>query len=186
MRTFRTGRFDRGRLPGYLRRICPNRAVAEVGDIDPSQLRNAGKKLVLLDVDNTLTAWHGEDVPAASSNWIAGLKAAGLRTCVLSNTRRPERLRRITERLGIDFILGRFKPSPRMYHQALEQYGVRPEEAVMVGDQLFTDVWGANRAGIEAIWVKPIALKEFVGTKVSRLAESMVRGSLYRVLEERA
>lgn len=185
MRPFRTGRFDRNRLGGILRGICPSQAVESVVDVDAASLKADGKRLVLLDVDNTLMPWHGESVPDSSKNWVAGLQGAGISACVLSNTRRVERLRRIAGLLGIDFIRGRFKPSTRMYRQALEKYSARPEEAVMVGDQLFTDVWGANRAGIEAIWVKPVAWREFVGTKVSRLGESIVRGALYKALEGR-
>jgi HAD superfamily phosphatase (TIGR01668 family) len=122
-------------------------------------------------------------VPENSKGWIAELKSHGMSACVLSNTRRVDRLQRVAAALGVDFIRGRFKPSPRMYHQALNKYAVRPDEAVMLGDQLFTDVWGANRAGIEAIWVKPIAWREFAGTKISRMGEAIVRGALYKALE---
>lgn len=183
MRPFRTGSFQREKLHGFLRRICPSRAVASVVDVDPVELEAAGKTLILLDVDNTLMPWHGETVPKSSQGWIEDLKRRGLHACVLSNTRRVDRLGRIAGLLGVDFIRGRFKPSPRMYHQALEKYGASPEQAVMVGDQLFTDVWGANRAGIDAIWVEPIAWREFAGTKISRFAEAIVRGALYRALE---
>ena len=55
----------------------------------------------------------------------------------------------------------------------------------MVGAQLFTDVLGANRTGIDAIWVKPIAYKEFAGTKISRLGERLVRNRLYRAMGAR-
>jgi len=182
LREFRVGLFDRDRLRGFARQICPSRAVACVVDVNPLELKARGKKLVLLDVDNTLMPWHGDCVPESSRAWIAGLRKEGLIACVLSNTRRVDRLQRIASALGVEFIRGRFKPNPTMYHQALEKYGARPEEAVMVGDQLFTDVWGANRAGIEAVWVKPIAWREFAGTKISRLAEAMARASIYRAL----
>ncbi len=159
-------------------------AVATVSDIDPTSLKAAGKSVVLLDVDNTLMPWRGEKMPEASVSWVEALKREGIRVCILSNTRRVERLTRIAAQLGVEFIRGKFKPSPRMYHQALERFDAKPAEAVMVGDQLFTDVWGANRAGIESIWVQPIARREFVGTKVSRLGESVVRGALYKALKE--
>jgi putative flippase GtrA len=112
------------------------------------------------------------------------LKSHGLALCILSNTRRVERLARVAGKLGVDFLRGRFKPSAKMYHQALKRYAVQPDEAVMIGDQLFTDVWGANRAGIEAVWVKPMARREFLGTKLSRLGEWIVRGTLYKTMEK--
>jgi hypothetical protein len=182
---FRVGTFDRGRLRGFVRQICPSRAVASVVDVSPAGLKSLGKKLVLLDVDNTLMPWHGEAIPESSKRWIADIKNEGMIACILSNTHRVDRLERIAGALGVDFIRGRFKPNPKMYRQALERYAARPEQAVMIGDQLFTDVWGANRAGIEAVWVQPLASREFAGTKISRLGERLFRNALYGALKPR-
>lgn len=184
MSSFRTGTFDRSRLSA-LRKLCPCQACESIYEIDLDLLKKQGKKLILLDVDNTILPWKSEKYPTELIAWVAKVKEAGMKLCILSNTRHPARLIRISEKLEIDYIRDKFKPSRRMYQMALERFHIRKEEAVMVGDQLFTDVLGANRTGIDAIWVKPIAYKEFAGTKISRLGERLVRNRLYRAMSAR-
>jgi len=184
MSVFRTGAFDRSRLRAF-RKLCPCQACDSIYDIDLGAMKAQGKKLILLDVDNTILPWKSEEVPAELLAWVAAIREAGMQLCILSNTRRPARLMRIAAKLQVDFIRDKFKPSRRMYELALIRYKVDREEAVMVGDQLFTDVLGANRTGIDAIWVKPIARKEFAGTKISRLGERLVRNRLYRAMNAR-
>jgi len=89
-----------------------------------------------------------------------------LSLCILSNTRHPERLARLAAVLEIETFRGKFKPSTHMYEMALAKFGKKPEEAVMIGDQIMTDVLGANRSGIDAIWVQKMEGPEFVGTKI--------------------
>ncbi len=184
MSAFRTGPFDRSRLK-TLRKLCPCQACESIYDIDLDVLKKQGKKLILLDVDNTILPWKSEEYPIELSDWVNKVKAAGMKLCILSNTRRPARLMRIVAKLEVDYIRDKFKPSRRMYQIALDRYRVNKDEAVMVGDQLFTDVLGANRTGIDAIWVKPIAYKEFAGTKISRLGERLIRNRLYRAMSAR-
>ncbi|MCW5943660.1 MAG: YqeG family HAD IIIA-type phosphatase [Fimbriimonadaceae bacterium] len=179
-----TGNLDRKRVWRLLRGVSPLRIVADIRAIDPTALAAAGKKLVLLDVDNTLVPWRKEEIPVWVFDWLAQGRAEGLSFCILSNTRHPERLGRLSERLGVPFLRGRFKPNPAMYHMALTKFGASPAEAVMVGDQLFTDVLGANRSGIDAIWVHPMTKKDFIGTKLSRLGERLISRHLRRRLTE--
>lgn len=182
MSEFRIGQFDRKRVPRWAHAVCPAHARPSLLEVDLHELAKAGKRLILLDVDNTLLPWRSEDMPAASIEWVKTAKAQGLELCILSNTRHPARLERLAKKLDVPFLRGKFKPNPAMYRQALKQFGLKPEQAVMIGDQLFTDILGANRAGIEAIWVCPMTSRDFVGTKLSRLGERIVRGVLYRGL----
>lgn len=184
MSEFRIGKIRRDEVRGYLQPFCPIEATQSILDVKPADLVAAKKKLVLLDVDNTLVEWRSEDIPLTTFSWIESIKAAGLQLCILSNTRHPDRLRRLTEKLKVPFLMGRFKPSRSMYRQALEKFGVKESEAVMIGDQLFTDVLGANRTGIEAIWVKQMAPVDFAGTRISRFGERLLRKRLYRHMAE--
>lgn len=179
MRTFRAGRFSR---EGVLRQFSPVEAYHTLWEIELDRLVAAGKKLILIDIDNTLLPWRSEEFPPESLAWIARGRELGLEFCILSNTRNVARLHRLSEVMEIPYLTGKFKPSRAMYVQALEKFQVTPEQAVMIGDQLFTDVLGANRAGIEAIWVKPMTRREFVGTKVNRFAERFVASRLYKTL----
>ncbi|MBS1714094.1 MAG: YqeG family HAD IIIA-type phosphatase [Armatimonadetes bacterium] len=184
MRHFRHGRFERHRIPSSLRGFCPTEALRALEDIDLEALWAAGKRLILLDVDNTLLPWRSRDIPASTHDWIRAAKTLGFQFCVLSNTRHPERLTALCSEMGVDYVRDKFKPSRKMYLIALERYGVPAEQAVMVGDQLLTDVLGANRAGIDAVWVKPLGPKEFVGTRVlSRNVERVIGKFLYRYFQ---
>ncbi|MEA2552122.1 MAG: hypothetical protein QOJ65_298, partial [Fimbriimonadaceae bacterium] len=167
-----------------MRPFCPAHAVHNLTDVDPQALANRGIKLILVDVDNTLVKWRTEDFAEETLNWVQKVKSAGIQACIISNTRNVVRLGRLSEILGIPAMRGRFKPSTAMYEQALEKFGVKKSQAVMIGDQLFTDILGANRAGIEAIWLQPISGSDFVATKVNRFGERVLRGYLYRALHE--
>jgi uncharacterized protein len=182
MSTFRAGRFDRQQVGWPLRGFCPYEAVNSIIEIDLKTLAGRGKKLILIDVDNTLLPWRSEDIPEFTIEWIKTARDFGFEVCILSNTRHRDRLKRLAEKMRIDFLLGRFKPSRRMYLMALEKYGRKPEQAIMIGDQLVTDILGANRAGIEAIWVKQMTNRDFAPTKVNRLFERVARPFFYRTL----
>lgn len=177
------GLFARKSVHPRWRRFCPVRSVPVITAIQPIDLVDAGKKLVMLDADNTLLPWRGEEFAPETLAWIESCRIAGLELCLLSNTRNRERLMRLSETLKIPFAEGKFKPSPTMYGWALQKFNVDASQAVMIGDQLFTDVWGANRAQIEAILVKPIGQREFVGTKVNRFFEKFVSSQIVHALE---
>ena len=181
MSPFRAGKYHRHKL-GILKHFAPMQAVHALVDITPEELIAAGKKLVLVDVDNTLVEWRSEEIPETTVTWLEFMKRGGLQVCILSNTRNVNRLKGLSERLGIPYRLGKFKPSRAMYRMALEEFNTRPEEAIMIGDQLFTDILGANRSGIDAIWVKQMSPRDFVGTKISRFGERLIRGRLHSVL----
>jgi HAD superfamily phosphatase (TIGR01668 family) len=169
---------------GVIRPFCPAHAVHSLQDVDPAALSNRGIKLIMIDVDNTLVKWRTEDFAQETLDWIAVAKSHGIQIVILSNTRNPARLMRLAEILDIPALRGKFKPSTAMYKEALEKFGAKESQAVMIGDQIFTDILGANRAGIEAIWLQPISDRDFVGTKVSRFGERLLRGYLYRALAE--
>jgi hypothetical protein len=181
MKGFRAGEFLRESVPRPLRHFSPTESVESLDQIDLESLWRQGKRLLLLDVDNTLLPWRAEEVPEATLGWIARAHQIGFKTCLVSNTRHPERLYRLAERMGTDTVRDKFKPSRRMFLAALQRYGLSAEQAVTVGDQLLTDVLGANRSGIDAVWVRPIGKREFVGTRLlSRQVERVLGWFLYR------
>ncbi len=182
MRTWRSGQFERERLSGLFRPFAPAHAAESLESIDLERLWASGKRLILLDVDNTLVAWKKEEFSGAVLDWIERAKAMGFQICIISNTRRVERLARIGEKLGVETVRGRFKPSRTMYRLALIKFHRRPEEAVMIGDQLMTDVLGANRAGIDAIWVRRMAAREFGPTEINRFVERLLTSAIYKAL----
>lgn len=185
MRHFKSGQFPpREELPKTLRPFSPTEALHHLEDVDLEALAAAGKKLVLLDVDNTLIPWKASEIPPQTHAWLDRARNLGLKLCIISNTRNPARLARLCDDMKIPFIRAKFKPSREMFRKALDNFQVSADQAVMVGDQLLTDIWGANRTGIDAIWVKPLSKREFLGTRVlSRNVERVIGRLLYRYFQ---
>lgn len=184
MRGFRSGAFSRERIPKPLRRFSPHTSLDRLDEVDLEDLKAQGKTLILIDVDNTLLPWRASQVPELTMEWIEKAKSLGFQLCILSNTRNVARLESLSQQMGIPFIRDKFKPSRAMYRRALKEHDVEPEQAVMIGDQLLTDVLGANRAGIDAIWVMPMTRKDFIGTTViSRNVERIIGKFLYKYFQ---
>lgn len=182
MRPWQSGTFDRERISPVWHPFLPTQAIDSIHSIDLQVLHETGKRLLLLDVDNTLVVWQSEDLSEEVYHWIQEAKRLGFLVCILSNTNRVERLQRICSHLGVDYIRGRMKPSRVMYRLALVKYQVHANQAIMVGDQLMTDVLGANRSGIDAIWVRQMGGHEFGPTKINRFIESQLTSRIYKAL----
>src|SRR5437899_2834693 len=91
----------RVRVKTMLHRFCPQLVVPSVTVLTADFFRQHRLTAALLDLDNTLVLWHGTSVDAAVADWIEELKAAGIRFCLASNTRRVRRLAAVGETLGV-------------------------------------------------------------------------------------
>ena len=138
--------------------LIADKVCDSIYNIDIPALKAAGISLLLADLDNTLVP-YGVPLPTDEvCAWNRKLKEAGITLFVLSNNRRPNRPRIFSEGLGVPFIGHAGKPAKWGFIQAMEQMGVTAEQTALVGDQIFTDVLGGNRAGVTTILVKPIRL----------------------------
>ena len=130
----------------------------DIYEITGEALERRGFKLLLADLDNTLVP-YGVPLPDERLKvWRDGLAAHGVTLFVLSNNRHEDRPRVFSEALGVPFIGHAGKPKSPSFYKAMEQMGVTREQTAIVGDQVFTDVLGGNRAGVSAILVEPIRL----------------------------
>ena len=145
--------------------FCPHRSVASVLEVEPEELKARGIRGVILDLDNTLVRWRQEEMTEEVTRWLAQLQAAGLTLCILSNSILSKRSTRIAERLGALNVSKARKPSRQGFHRALAALGTDPGSTAIVGDQMFTDILGGNRAGIYTIMVQPIHHREFLYTR---------------------
>lgn len=161
-------------MAGVLESFRPNLRVRGVTDIDLASLREQGFEGLLLDLDNTLLPWKNADLPESSATWVEAAKQLGMKPCIVSNTHYPKRLNRIAGELGIPAVAGALKPRGHGFEKAAGLIGCELERAVVVGDQLLTDIWGGNRAGAYTILVNPMHPREFIGTKLSRLVERVI------------
>jgi HAD superfamily phosphatase (TIGR01668 family) len=155
-------------------RLRPDLRVSGVADIPLPDLLARGIRGVALDLDNTITAWNGSEIPVPIGAWLRAAREAGLRLCIVSNTSRPARVERIAGAIGADWVARAAKPSRRAFREAMRRMGTKPEQTAAVGDQIFTDIWGANRAGLYTILVEPLTGRDFLMTKLSRLGERLL------------
>ena len=127
-------------------------------EISGAALGRRGIRLLLADLDNTLVP-YGVPLPDEKlKGWRDELAAHGVTLFILSNNRHESRPRTFAQALDVPYIGHAGKPKTASFVKAMEQMGVAPEQTAIVGDQIFTDVLGGNRAGVATILVKPIRL----------------------------
>lgn len=127
-----------------------------INDVSPDYLKEKGIEGIILDIDNTLI---GHNVPIPDEKTMKHLRlfeASGLKLCVVSNNK-FERVKGFSEKIGVEFFVHEaLKPKFYGYRCASEKMGLPMEKIAAIGDQVFTDVWGAKRAGCFAILTKPL------------------------------
>ena len=95
-----------------VRGLCPRYVAPSLEAITPALLARLGIRAVILDLDNTLVTWHGEEIAAEVETWVRALRAARIEICIASNTHRPGRLRRLAERLEVRYATGVARAAP--------------------------------------------------------------------------
>ena len=138
-------------------------------DIDYEAYYQQGYRGILFDVDNTLVE-HDQPVTLEAIGLFERLQAMGFETCVISNNR-EDRVKPLADTLESHYVYKAGKPSARGYREGMEHMGTTSETTLFVGDQIFTDIWGANRAGMHSILVKPIAKHEEIQIILKRRLE---------------
>ena len=162
-----------------IKKLYPDLYVSSLFDIPLDTLRRRSMRAFILDLDNTITEWNSNVVECGVGDWFTTIKNAGFKACILSNNN-ERRCLVVADHLGIPFIYRAQKPRRASFYRALELMEVTAEETAVMGDQIFTDVLGGNRAGLFTILVTPIAGREFLGTKISRAMEKIVLARLRR------
>ena len=107
--------------------------------------------------------------------WKASLEGAGVDLFLLSNSRKPLRVERYAKDLGVPYLGRAGKPGTGGFRRAMEQMGRTAAQTAMVGDQIFTDVLGARRAGVLALMVEPIELRDSLGRRFRYAVEEPFR-----------
>ncbi len=153
--------------------LCPDIYLESIYQLDLSKLKKKGIKGIITDLDNTLIAWDENEIYPQLDDWFKILKEEGFKVCIVSNNS-LERVSEFADIFGIPAIPKAVKPRRRAFRLAMEKMQLKPEEAAVLGDQVFTDVLGGNRLGLFTILVIPVSEREFIGTKVVRQAEKFV------------
>jgi HAD superfamily phosphatase (TIGR01668 family) len=150
----------------------PDRRMDSTYDIDFDQLYREGFRGVIFDIDNTLVP-HGAPADDRAKALFSHLKELGFSCCLLSNNQ-IERVTMFNNDVQVNFIENAHKPARKNYLKAMELMNTVLDNTIFVGDQLFTDVYGAKRCGMRNILVKPIHPKEEIQIVLKRYLEKIV------------
>ena len=153
-------------------RFFPDAIQESTYEIDFEALQRQGIKGVLFDIDNT-SVEHGADATPRAIALFKKLEQLGIKSCLISNNK-EERVLRFNKEIGTKYIYDAHKPSGKNYRKAMELMGTDLSNTIFVGDQLFTDVFGAKRIGMRNILVRPIDPKEEIQIVLKRYLEKIV------------
>ena len=135
--------------------LLPGLITEELTDLTPQLLREHNIKLLMMDFDNTIVPYT-TDVPTEKMTaWLREMNESDIQICVVSNSHN-ERVKIFCTKYGIDCITHAKKPSTKGINECLKKYGIPASEAALVGDQIYTDTFGANNAGVLPILVRAI------------------------------
>ena len=150
------------------------RYIHAIEMIDIDWLKSIGVRCVLMDRDNTCVPRNSKVVPPEVMDWIRCVHEAGMTTCIVSNNFHSKQVERSAAELDSDVIHHAMKPFPFAVRAALRKMGVRPSEAILIGDQVYTDVWAGNLAGVRTVLVRPQCTTDLWYTHIMRIGERMI------------
>lgn len=156
-----------------LKKFLPDEHVKSILDIHPEDLKKRGIKGIITDLDNTLVEWDRPNATPELIKWFEQIKKHNILVTIVSNNNEI-RVKEFADPLKIPFVFQARKPLVRAFNKALSQMGIKKEEAVVIGDQLLTDVLGGNRSGFHTILVVPVAQTDGFFTKFNRFAERRI------------
>lgn len=150
------------------------RYIHAIEMIDIDWLKSLGVRCVLMDRDNTCVPRDSKVAPPAVMDWIERVHEAGMTTCIVSNNFHSKQVERSAAELDSGVIHHAMKPFPFAVRAALRKMGVRPDEAILIGDQVYTDVWAGNLAGVRTVLVRPQCTTDLWYTHIMRIGERII------------
>ena len=135
--------------------LLPKLITNELTDLTAEILRARHIRLLMLDFDNTIVPYTTNVPTEKVDRWLKEMNASDIQLCVVSNSRK-DRVKIFCSQYGIDCITHANKPFTKGINECLAKYGIPAAEAALVGDQIYTDTFGANNAGVMPILVRAI------------------------------
>lgn len=153
----------------------PNGYFNKVSEISFEYLKQNNIKGLILDVDNTLIDYY-RNMSDDTINWAKELKQNGIQMCILSNSNKRDKIEEVANKLEIEkYSYFAKKPLKMGFKKAQKRLGLNTEEIAVIGDQIFTDVIGANRMKMYSILVEPIQEKDMFVTLIKRPIENAIK-----------
>ena len=155
-----------------IKTFFPDVIMESAYDIDYEKLYEEGYRGIIFDIDNTLVP-HGAPADERAIELFERLKTIGYKVVLLSNNKEP-RVKMFNDVVKVEYIYKANKPGRGGYERAMEMMGTDLNTTFFVGDQLFTDVWGAKRVGMRNFLTKPIDPREEIQIVLKRYLEKIV------------
>ena len=162
--------------------LRPTVALRNVTDITPELLKSLGTDAILLDVDNTLAPPTSKVPYDGVQEWIDKIKACGISIVICSNNYK-KRVKPFSDSVGLDCVAMSLKPTPIGFNRAKKLLKEKPESVLVVGDQIYTDILGANLAGMKSVLLVPRSEEHGFSIYVRRKLEKNIRKKL-KILNE--
>lgn len=163
--------------------LYPKEYLKRVTEISYKYLQEHNIKALILDVDNTLIDYHKvleEDI----INWAKDLTEKGIILYILSNTNQEKKVKKVAEGLNIPYKFLGLKPLKIGFKKIQKELNISNENIAVVGDQIFTDVLGANRMKMYSILVEPINKKDLCLTGIKRPIENLIKKEYLKTKEK--
>lgn len=162
------------------KRWIPTYRAKSIYDIPLSFYKENNIKIVLSDLDNTLDAFNVKEPNERTFELVKDLKEAGVLFMIASNNT-SKRVNNYANKLGIRAVCRLHKPSSKYLKRFIESEHFNPEEVVLIGDQVLTDLYAGNGAGIRTILTEPVSPLDPPWTKVNRILEKTRRRKIYKM-----
>jgi hypothetical protein len=154
--------------------LRPKVYVDSVYNIDLKKLKKIKNiKGIIVDLDNTLVAWGKKEVSQGIIDWVKEAKSLKFKLCIVSNTN-SKRVAELAKIFNIPYHSKYFKPFSVAFNNGLKILDTKKTETVVIGDQIFTDIYGGNRLKLLTILVTPIVKKDSIGTFLHRNFEKFI------------
>ena len=151
----------------------PKYKFDRITDLTPSFLIQNNITALILDVDNTLSTHHGQQLTDGLEKWLGSMHENSIKLIILSNSKR-RRVEPFAAKISLDFISLGLKPLPFGYLRAIKKLNVSRKNSAIVGDQIFTDVLGGNTVGVKTILLTPILPETGWSFRLRRKAETFL------------
>lgn len=151
-------------------KVIPNLYQKSIYDINYKKLKKSGIKCLLFDLDNTCVPYHDNKFDIRLKKLFDKLKKMDFKVIIFSNSPN-KRLKKFTD-LEVDYNALSLKPISYNFYKVMKKYNFKKKEVCIIGDQLFTDIYGGNKIGIMTCLVDPITTEELLFTKITRHFET--------------
>ncbi len=150
--------------------FLPTYYYNNVFELSSSFWNDNGIRGILFDIDNTLEPYASAVPSERTLRLFDELKKQNIAVAIISNNHK-ERVEKFATPLAVPFFYESLKPKIGNINSAIKEMGLTKEQVVLIGDQLFTDIWGGSRAGIRTVFVNRLSSNEGFFIKLKRVLE---------------